>query len=243
MRTLYSICLLALAAGCGSVTNSADASTNQTADAASNAADASTNTTDAPVSDAPVPDAALPDACVPSLTVTSNFVATTTAGDGNSNLDPILNKMNSFTLTLSGWTFHKEAVFDPVGGGGVTFKTGVQSSNWTVDFSGNNGALLDSDLGQWLSRGLAIGDSLFELGDDGHYYLYLLPDDTSAHPYMAVNCYGAPVIIGADSYPVIEDVSLFDCDIIFYDFRSPVAKNLIGNATASFDVSVHNCGM
>lgn len=256
MRASLCICLSLCLVGCGSSGRNTDAMQAVPIDsgvpgadgAASPHADAAL--VDGPLADASAADAAAladaspadaapPDACVPPLTVVATFTVNMSTRGGTSNLDPILNHTNAFVLEVNNWKLHKETVSDPLDPMRTTNKTGVQSTDWSINFSGTNAALLNSDLGQWLANGGAIGGSLFELADDGQYDLYLLPADTTMHPYMAIYCGNAPVTIGSDGYPAIQDQSVSGCNVIFYDFRSGVNKNLSGTATVA--VSANAC--
>lgn len=217
------VCGVALcAAGCGEVSSGEDAPMVDH-DAAS---------------DATVPpDAPPPDACVPSIRVSVQFTITNIVGSGTSSLDPTLNHPNGYIVTIpAGWT--EERGIDAIDS---TFTTTVKSSAFTFDFTGQDGDLLDTEVGAHLTRGLAFRDGLFDLKDSKRAYLYILPEDEHAHPYTSITCNNAPFTTDAQTnFPILADFTATGCTLYFYDFRPNTQRNLVAD-DATFELSYQAC--
>lgn len=188
--------------------------------------------------DASIPDSYIPDACVDTLKISTQFVVNTIYGDGVSSLDALLNHTNGFILAVNGWNTIKAA---EEFGGVIVFKNGVQSAAWSMDYTGQDENLLDGDVGQFLRVGGAVQQSIFELGSDGSVFLYVLPDDTTQHPYMDLRCYGAAFEQDVDGYPILQSTILSGCSVVFFDFRPGAQKNIVADGNVTFELAYETC--
>ena len=182
-----------------------------------------------------------PDACVESLRVSAQFMIDRINGTGASSLDQLLNHPNGFIITFNQFDTLKAADDGGGIGGPISFLHAVESDDWVMDYTGQDGDFLDQEVGQFLTRGLAVQDSIFQLGSDGRVFLYVLPDDTQMHPYMDLRCNDVDFEQDVGGYPIIETFTATGCSMIFFDFRPGIQKNITANQTVTFELTYNQC--
>jgi len=186
----------------------------------------------------PAVDAA-PDACVPRTRISVQFMATNIFGSGTSTLDVMLNHPNGFILNVPTWT--EERGIDSIGGQ-TEFKTAVKTAAFTMDYTGQDEALLDSQVGAFLSVGGAFRQSVIDLADDKSIFLYVLPTQTNVHPYMDTRCNNAPFMVDASSnFPVLSSFTATNCSVTFFDFRPGVQRNVVAQGNSTLELTYENC--
>lgn len=183
---------------------------------------------DAPVDGGPSDDAG---ACVPVFGVSAEFVVDTVYGEGSSPLEQLLNHNNALTVNFETYELVRGVdMFTD------DFKTGVASDAWSVDFTGEDEAFLDSEIGAFLNTSAAFEDAVFDLSADS-FFLYVLPTDTEMHPYMAIQCYGLSVATDTYGFPIPEAATYTGCNTIFYEFRGELAKDFLSETTTTVEVT------
>ncbi len=193
-----------------------------------------------PGGDAQQADAAPPDGCVATTRVAVQFMATQIVGSGQSTLDVLLNHPNGFILTVPMWT--EERGIENIGPT-TQFKTAIKATMpYQMNYTGQDEAFLDSEVGQFLTRGLAFRDSVFDLSDNKSVFLYVLPMQTQQHPYMDVRCNNAPFMTDPMSnFPILKTFTATGCSVTFFDFRPGVQRNVIAQQNATFELTYQPC--
>ncbi len=234
MGSIRLICSPALALlACGTVETDLDA--------AGTGIDGTGTTTDGAIVDGPDVDAATDaptDACVPFLGVTAQFTVNAIYGTGASSLDVLLNHANGLIINFSNHMIVRG--IENNGGGGSVLKTAAKSTSWAADYTGQDGNVLDTELGQFLTVGGAYMQSIFDLGDN-RVYLYILPPDTPTHPYMAFNCYNAGLATDGNGFPILDTHTYTGCTTTFYDFRPPTQKNINAENNTTLEITYRPC--
>ncbi|HWU86949.1 MAG TPA: hypothetical protein VN253_06725 [Kofleriaceae bacterium] len=186
---------------------------------------------------APAVDAA-PDACVPKVRIAVQFTATNIYGSGSSSLDVMLNHPNGFVLTVPMWT--EERGIDSIGPM-TSFKTAIKGT-YAMDYTGQDEALLDSQVGAFLTVGGAFRQSVIDLSDNKSIFLYALPAQTTMHPYMDTRCNNAPFTTDAQSnFPVPKSFTATGCSVTFFDFRAPTQRNVVAQANSTLELTYQSC--
>ena len=186
---------------------------------------------------APAVDAA-PDACVPGVRISVQFMITKIVGTGSSTLDVMLNHPNGFIVTLPTWT--EERGIDSFPGGPSDFKTAIKGT-YAMDYTGQDGTFLDTEMGQFLSVGGAFRQSVIDLSDSKSIFLYVLPTQTSAHPYMDTRCNNAPFMTDGSNFPVLKSFTATNCSVTFFDFRPGVQRNVIAEQNSTLELTYQSC--
>jgi hypothetical protein len=212
--------VLAVMAGCGKVSDKPAA--------------------DGPGGDGP-PGDATPDACVPTVRVAVQFTATNLNGNNPSTLDKILNFPNGFVLTVPTWV--EERGIESFGGTQPQFKTAIKATTpYTIDYTGHDEALLDSEVGAFLTVGGAFRQSVFDLADNKSIFLYLLPVQPNQHPYMDVRCNGAPFTTDPQTnFPILKSFTATGCNLTFFDQRPTGGRNIVATQNVTFDLTYQPC--
>lgn len=181
------------------------------------------------------------DACVDALQVSAQFTINQINGNNEpSTLDRLLNHPNGFILSFNDYSTLKAAE-SSFPGGPISFLTAIKSSSWKMDYTGQDGDFLDTEVGAHLTVGLAVQDSIFQLGSDGQVYLYVLPQDTSMHPYMELRCNGITFQQDVGGYPILASFTAQGCSIVFFDFRPPTQRNEIASQNVTFELTANQC--
>ncbi len=189
--------------------------------------------------DGPPADAA-PDACVPTVRVAVQFTATNLYGTNPSTLDRILNHPNGFILTVPAWT--EERGIDNIGPTS-SFKTAVKATMpYRMDYTGQDEAFLDMEVGAFLSVGGAFRQSVFDLSDDKSVFFYVLPTQTNIHPYMDVRCNNAPFTTDPQTnFPILKSFTAAGCSVTFFDQRPMGGRNVVAQQNAMFELTYQTC--
>ena len=186
----------------------------------------------------PAVDAA-PDACVPGVRISVQFMVTSIVGTGTTSLAVMLNHPNGFIITVPTWT--EERGIDSFPGGPSDFKTAIKGT-YAMDYTGQDGAFLDTEMGQFLSVGGAFRQSMIDLSDDKSIFLYVLPTQTNVHPYMDTRCNNAPFMVDASSnFPVLKDFTATNCSVTFFDFRPGIQRNVIAQQNSTLEFKYQSC--
>jgi hypothetical protein len=217
LLTVFSV--VSLAAGCGKVSDPG-------------AVDASNGGDGQPAADA------APDACVKQVRISVQFMATNIVGSGSSTLDTLLNHPNGFIVTMPMWT--EERGIDSIGPS-TAFKTAIKGT-YMMDYTGQDGAFLDTEVGQFLSVGGAFRQSVIDLSDNKSIFLYVLPTQTNAHPYMDARCNNAPFETDPQSnFPVLKSFTATACSVTFFDFRPGTQRNVIAQQNSKLELLYEDC--
>lgn len=189
--------------------------------------------------DAPgTPIDAAPDACVPRVRIGVQFMATKIVGSGSSTLDTLLNHPNGFILTVPTWT--EERGIDNITPTS-SFKTAIKGT-YMMDYTGQDGAFLDTEIGQFLTVGGAFRQSVIDLSDNKSVFLYVLPAQTNQHPYMDVRCNNAPFTTDPQSnFPVLKTFTATGCSVTFFDFRPGTQRNVIAEQNTTVELGYQSC--
>lgn len=181
-----------------------------------------------------------PDACVPRTRIAVQFTATNLYGNNPSTLDKILNHPNGFILEVPMWI--EERGIESFGGTSQ-FKTAVKASApYTIDFTGQDEAFLDTEVGAFLTVGGAFRQSVLDLSDDKSVFLYVLPTQTNIHPYMDVRCNNAPFTTDPSSnFPVLKSFTATGCSLTFFDQRPTGGRNVVAQQNVTFELTYETC--
>lgn len=179
-----------------------------------------------------------PNACVPFVRIAVQFTVTSITGSGPSSLDVLLNHPNGYVIDVANWSEERGVdVYD-----NDRFKTAVKAStSYAMDFTGQDEALLDGEIGQHLAIGLAFRGSEVELVDDKSLYLFVLPADQSQHPYMDTRCTNAAFAIDPTGFPILGSFTATGCTVHFYDLRPPAQRHLYAQANSTVEVTYGIC--
>ncbi len=182
----------------------------------------------------------VPDACVPRTRVAVQFTATNLYGNNPSTLDKILNHPNGFILDVPMWT--EERGIDSFGSTSQ-FKTAVKATMpYKIDFTGQDEAFLDSEVGAFLTVGGAFRQSVLDLADNKSVFLYVLPVQTNIHPYMDVRCNNAPFTTDPQSnFPILKSFSAAGCSLTLFDQRPTGGRNVVAQQNVTFELSYEPC--
>lgn len=179
-----------------------------------------------------------PDACVKQVRISVQFMATNIAGTGSSTLDTLLNHPNGFIVTVPMWT--EERGIDNSGPTSA-FKTAIKGT-YMMDYTGQDGAFLDTEVGQFLSVGGAFRQSVIDLSDNKSVFLYVLPTQTTQHPYMDTRCNNAPFETDPQSnFPLLKSFTATSCTVIFFDSRPGTQRNVIAQQNSKLELSYQSC--
>lgn len=187
----------------------------------------------APDAAAPTVDSA-PPVCEPSLTITSRFTIDRLDGMGPSTLDVMLNHVEGLVLTVVDPTLVRG--LDP---NNHELTTVVHATAWSADFTGQDGDLLDAELGQFLIRGGLHQGGLISIAAD-HLELFLVPEDFSPHPYVGIAC-AATTPTRDTGFPIVESRTITACDVVIWDGRSNANRDLRATANATFEIAYEPC--
>jgi hypothetical protein len=181
-----------------------------------------------------------PDACVPTVRIAVQFTATNLYGSSPSTLDRILNHPNGFILTVPTWT--EERGIDSIGPTS-SFKTAIKAMTpYQIDYTGQDEAFLDMEVGQFLTVGGAFRQSVFDLSDDKSVFLYVLPTATNLHPYMDVRCNDAPFTTDPQTnFPILKSFTATGCSVTFFDQRPMGGRNVVAMSNTTFELTYQTC--
>ncbi len=161
--------------------------------------------------------------CTPRLRLSARFTIDRVGTGSPSNLDVLLGHANGFTLEFDRYQLVRG--LDQVE---VAFTTAVTSDDWSIDFSGVDGLLLEQEMGWRLTTGERFMHSIFDM-QAAHPYsagLYLLPDDPRTSPYLAVDCFDPGFDLDDNGFPRVESVTLANCQLTIFEPRGAMFKTL-----------------